>query len=99
MRRALVLLAIAPLLLAQAEPKLVPDISARSIEIRYSFSGAQLLIEDSANPADRLFVARSETSFLSSLSQVAIEFVKNSQGDITHFVRSIGGREEKAVKK
>ena len=44
MRRALVLLAIAPLLLAQAEPKLVPDISARSIEIRYSFSGAQLLL-------------------------------------------------------
>ena len=44
MRRALVFLAIAPLLLAQAEPKLVPDISARSIEIRYSFSGAQLLL-------------------------------------------------------
>jgi len=43
-RRALVFLAIAPLLLAQAEPKLVPDISARSIEIRYSFSGAQLLL-------------------------------------------------------
>ena len=30
--------------MAQAEPKLVPDISARSIEIRYSFSGAQLLL-------------------------------------------------------
>ena len=44
MRRALLLLAVAPLLLAQAEPKLVPDISARSIEIRYSFSGAQLLL-------------------------------------------------------
>jgi uncharacterized protein (TIGR02186 family) len=43
-RRALLLLAVAPLLLAQAEPKLVPDISARSIEIRYSFSGAQLLL-------------------------------------------------------
>lgn len=44
MRRALILLAVAPLLMAQAEPKLVPDISARSIEIRYSFSGAQLLL-------------------------------------------------------
>jgi uncharacterized protein (TIGR02186 family) len=43
-RRALLLLGVAPLLLAQAEPKLVPDISARSIEIRYSFSGAQLLL-------------------------------------------------------
>lgn len=44
MRRALLLLAVAPLLMAQAEPKLVPDISARSIEIRYSFTGAQLLL-------------------------------------------------------
>jgi len=44
MRRALVLLGLVPLLMAQAEPKLVPDISARSIEIRYSFTGAQLLL-------------------------------------------------------
>jgi uncharacterized protein (TIGR02186 family) len=38
------LLGLAPLLMAQAEPKLVPDISSRRIEIRYSFSGAQLLL-------------------------------------------------------
>ncbi len=44
MRRPILLLALAPLLMAQAEPKLVPDISARSIEIRYSFTGAQLLL-------------------------------------------------------
>ena len=44
MRRPFLLLALAPLLMAQAEPKLVPDISARSIEIRYSFTGAQLLL-------------------------------------------------------
>ena len=44
MRRALVLLGLVPLLMDQAEPKLVPDISARSIEIRYSFTGAQLLL-------------------------------------------------------
>jgi uncharacterized protein (TIGR02186 family) len=30
--------------MAQAEPRLVPDISARSVEIRYSFTGAQLLL-------------------------------------------------------
>jgi uncharacterized protein (TIGR02186 family) len=42
--RALFILALAPLLLAQSQPRLVPDISARSIEIRYSFSGAQLLL-------------------------------------------------------
>jgi uncharacterized protein (TIGR02186 family) len=40
----LFILALAPLLLAQSQPRLVPDISARSIEIRYSFSGAQLLL-------------------------------------------------------
>jgi uncharacterized protein (TIGR02186 family) len=43
-KRAALLLALAPLLMAQAKPVLVPDISARSIEIRYSFSGAQLLL-------------------------------------------------------
>jgi len=44
MKRALLLLGLMPLLMAQAEPKLVPDISSRRIEIRYSFSGAQLLL-------------------------------------------------------
>jgi uncharacterized protein (TIGR02186 family) len=43
-KRALLPIGIAPVLMAQAEPKLVPDISSRSIEIRYSFSGAQLLL-------------------------------------------------------
>jgi uncharacterized protein (TIGR02186 family) len=42
--KRLALLALAPLLLGAAEPVLVPDVSARSIEIRYSFSGAQLLL-------------------------------------------------------
>jgi uncharacterized protein (TIGR02186 family) len=40
----LFLLALAPLLLAQASPKLVPDISSRSVEIQYSFTGAELLL-------------------------------------------------------
>ena len=43
-RRFALLLVAAPMLLAQREPVLVPDVSARSIEIRYSFSGAQLLL-------------------------------------------------------
>lgn len=30
--------------MAQSQPRLVPDISARSVEIRYSFTGAQLLL-------------------------------------------------------
>ena len=44
MKRAFLLAALSPLLMAQAEPRLVPDISARSVEIRYSFTGAQLLL-------------------------------------------------------
>ena len=44
MKRSLLLAALAPMLMAQAKPTLVPDISARSIQIRYSFSGAQLLM-------------------------------------------------------
>ena len=44
MKLAFLLLGLTPLLMAQAEPRLVPDISARSVEIRYSFSGAQLLL-------------------------------------------------------
>ena len=45
MRLRLLLLALlAPLLMGQAGPRLVPDISARAIEIRYSFTGAQLLL-------------------------------------------------------
>jgi uncharacterized protein (TIGR02186 family) len=43
-KRAFLLFGLTPLLMAQAQPRLVPDISARSVEIRYSFSGAQLLL-------------------------------------------------------
>jgi uncharacterized protein (TIGR02186 family) len=42
--RALLCLLLAPLLLGAAKPVLVPDISARQIQIRYSFTGAQLLL-------------------------------------------------------
>ena len=42
---ASILLALAaPLLLAADKPVLVPDISARQVQIRYSFTGAQLLL-------------------------------------------------------
>jgi uncharacterized protein (TIGR02186 family) len=43
-RAASILLALAPLLVAADKPVLVPDISARQVQIRYSFSGAQLLL-------------------------------------------------------
>ena len=42
--KRLALLVIAPLLVAASKPVLVPDVSARQVQIRYSFSGAQLLL-------------------------------------------------------
>ena len=42
--RALALALLAPLALAQAQPRLVPEVSHRQVEIRYSFTGAQLLL-------------------------------------------------------
>ena len=50
MRRGWIVLAAAPLLMAQsasrpaAKPVLVPDVSQRDIEIQYSFTGANLLL-------------------------------------------------------
>jgi uncharacterized protein (TIGR02186 family) len=43
-RRAIGLALLAPLLIGASKPVLVPDVSSRSIEIRYSFTGAQLLL-------------------------------------------------------
>jgi uncharacterized protein (TIGR02186 family) len=42
--RAIVLAMLSLFLMAQSKPVLVPDVSARRIEIRYSFTGAQLLL-------------------------------------------------------
>lgn len=42
--RAIALVLLAPLALGQAKPQLVPDVSHSQIEIRYSFTGAQLLL-------------------------------------------------------
>ena len=42
--RRLLLLSLAPLLMAADSPRLVPDVSQRKIEIIYSFTGAELLL-------------------------------------------------------
>ncbi len=44
MKARLALLLLAPLLVAEAKPVLVPDVSQRDIEIVYSFTGADLLL-------------------------------------------------------
>ena len=43
MIRRLVLLLLAPLILAASQPRLVPDVSQSRIDIIYSFTGAELL--------------------------------------------------------
>lgn len=70
-RRALLLLA--PLLMGQAKPVLVPDVSQRDIEIAYSFTGAELLLfgailypgnrapEPGDKPADIVVVVKGPT--------------------------------------
>ena len=64
---ALALLALAPLLAAADKPLLVPDVSARNVEIRYTFTGAELLLFGAivypggrapAHPADIVVVLR-----------------------------------------
>lgn len=44
MKRGWIALLLAPLLMAQSKPVLVPDVSQRDIEIQYSFTGADLLL-------------------------------------------------------
>jgi len=42
--KALLLALFAPALLGQAQPRLVPDVSQRHVEVRYSFTGTELLL-------------------------------------------------------
>ncbi|MES2986851.1 MAG: TIGR02186 family protein [Pseudomonadota bacterium] len=72
MKRWAILL-LAPLLMGQAKPVLVPDVSQRSIEIAYSFTGAELLLfgailypggrvpADGEKPADIVVVVKGPT--------------------------------------
>jgi hypothetical protein len=62
-------------------------------------SGDQLIVNDSANPRDQLFVSRSETEFLSSVSQDSIVFAKDASGTVLSFTRNSGTKDEKAVRK
>lgn len=72
MRRIALLALAAPLLVAQAKPVLVPDVSQRSVEIAYSFTGAELLLfgailypggrlPDTDAPADVIVVVKGPT--------------------------------------
>ena len=68
-------------------------------EAQIAISGDQLIVKDSAYPRDQLFVARSETQFLSSVSETAIEFVTDAKGAVTHYNRKLGDKTEKTTRK
>ena len=73
------------------------DLGTRQLVV--TVQGEQLIVEDPQSPLDRLFVARSPNTFSSSVSQVALEFVRDALGNVTHLVRRVGASEQKAVKK
>ncbi|PWT97082.1 MAG: hypothetical protein C5B51_32170 [Terriglobia bacterium] len=73
------------------------ELAGRDVEV--AISGDQVMVKDGTHPKDQLFVARSQTVFMSSVSEVSVEFVKNGQGAVTHFTRTDGDKNERAVRK
>jgi hypothetical protein len=63
-------------------------------------SGDLLYAQASANDSKLLFVPRSETTFLASVTNDAIEFVKDGQGSIVKLVwHAVNGSDRTAVRK
>jgi uncharacterized protein (TIGR02186 family) len=59
------MLALAPVLLGAAKPKLVPDVSQDRIEIRYHFTGAELLLFGAIlHPGGRAPASRTEVAIV-----------------------------------
>ena len=73
------------------------DMAGREVVV--AVSGDQLIVKDSAYPRDQLFVARSETEFLSSVSETTIVFGKDGSGSVTQFTRVGPGKTEKGVRR
>jgi len=73
------------------------DLAGRQLVV--SVQGDQLVVEDPAAPLDKLFVARTENTFSSSVSQVALEFVRDARGNVTHLMRRVGANEQKAARR
>jgi hypothetical protein len=85
---------VSPQLLAKYAGTYKLASSGRDIVI--SVAGDQLTIFDTASPLDKLFVATSESRFLSSVSQLSVEFTRDAQGNVTYFTRRGVGPEERA---
>ena len=68
-------------------------------EVPVTISGEQLIVKDSAHARDQLFVARSDTHFLSSVSEAYIDFATDASGAIVSYTRTDGNKQEKAARK
>jgi hypothetical protein len=68
-------------------------------EVVVAVFGDQLIVKDSAYPRDQLFVAHSETEFLSSVSETSLVFNKDANGAVTQFTRVGPGKTEKGVRR
>jgi hypothetical protein len=68
-------------------------------EVVVSFSGNLLLVQERPNAPNTVFVPRTETTFLGSVINEGIEFVKDAQGNVTHLVWRGRANDEKAVRK
>jgi hypothetical protein len=68
-------------------------------QVAVMVSGDQLIVKDSAYPRDQLFVAHSETEFLSSVSETSLVFSKDAAGTVTQFTRVGPGKNEKGVRR
>jgi hypothetical protein len=73
------------------------DVAGRQVAV--VVSGDQLIVKDSAYPRDQLFVAHSETEFLSSVSETSLVFGKDGSGSVTQFTRIGPGKIEKGARR
>jgi hypothetical protein len=72
-------------------------VDGRAVEV--VVAGDQLTVKDAKYPEDQIFAASAENKFSSALGYATIEFVKDSGGAITHFMRIDGRKQEKGVRK
>jgi hypothetical protein len=73
------------------------SVGGRDVEV--TVSGQQLIVKDAAHTRDQIFVARSESHFLSSVSEDFIDFTKDASGTVASFTRTEGNKKEQGTRK
>jgi hypothetical protein len=73
------------------------SVGGRDVEV--TVSGQQLIVKDPAHARDQIFVARSESHFLSSVSEDFIDFAKDASDAVVSFTRTEGNKQEQGTRK